>query len=215
MTSSPSGGEGVAIASVAPPIHFLFGRHTRRRSGKACGEDTLAPEFYRVAPATTALLDYAAAARAAWRLESPLAWRGSFIHAIYKGKGDPFQCDSSRDVAVASLPPKDFHAWLRSLLIGPLSKLAKDTQCGGLNHRGTDLMAHISRAHWQYVRQEALSGSQLYVDLRAAFASVLRQLAFVPPDSDFQVAHTLKLFGMPSSDGGCGASRLVGGPAGP
>ena len=70
------------------------------------------PEFYKVMPAVTTLLDYAGAARAAWRLESPLAWRGSFIQEIYKGKGDPYDCDCSRDVAVASLAPKDYHAWI-------------------------------------------------------------------------------------------------------
>ena len=63
-------------------------------------------------------------------------------------------------------------------MVPGLEAYSGDHAFGGFHRRGADLMAHVSRAHWHYLRVRGLSGSQIFVDLSTAFASVMRELAF-------------------------------------
>ena len=104
--------------------------------------------------------------------------RGGSIVELWKAKGSAALCSNYRDITIKDLQGKDISAWWRSRLRPRLEEATGDTAFGGLHGRGADLMAHSSRLHWQLLQSRGTSGSQLYVDLSTAFASVMRQLAF-------------------------------------
>ena len=83
-------------------------------------------------------------------------------------------CANSRDIRVADTAAKDFNAHLRSRLFPLVEAYARSTQCGGIRRRGTDFALHFARAHWAMLTEASLSGAQLYVDITAAFASLVR-----------------------------------------
>ena len=64
--------------------------------------------------------------------------------------------------------------------------------CGGVKKRGADLCSHYLRAVSSFARLSALSSVILFVDIRPAFASVIRALAFPDQCSDRFVFHVSK-----------------------
>eukprot|EP00974_Lingulodinium_polyedra_P085109 8239404-Lingulodinium_polyedra.AAC.1 len=81
-----------------------------------------------------------------------MAWRGSFIAPLYKGKGTATECGNHRDVWIESLDAKDFHAYLRTHFFPLITACSRGTQCGGIDSRGADIAQHLVRAIWDYAK---------------------------------------------------------------
>ena len=59
-------------------------------------------------------------------------------------------------------------------------------------------MAMVSAQHWAVLEATQSSGSQIFVDLSSAFASIMRQLAFSEDRSDEYIKWLTHSFGMPN-----------------
>ena len=186
--------------TLAPPPSYIATRLAKRKQGRAAGTDGIVGELQQGCAAIFRHTSYAMALKAAWALAPPLAMRGGSIVELWKAKGSAALCSNYRDVSIKDLQGKDVSAWWRSKLRPYLEQATGDTAFGGLHGRGADLMAHISRLHWQVLRARGRCGSQLFVDLSTAFASVMRQLAFSHDEafSDEMVASILTAFSMPA-----------------
>eukprot|EP00974_Lingulodinium_polyedra_P111420 10777104-Lingulodinium_polyedra.AAC.1 len=157
---------------LVPPISFLAKRHAGRNTAKAYGEDCVPGSLHKAAFSITSQLLFPVVARASLRFEEPLMWRGSYIAALYKGKGDARLCSNSRDVWVESLESKDFHSYLRGMFFPKVAGFARPSQCGGIDSKGADIAQHFVRAVWDFAGVTSSCAALLFVDLSAAFASL-------------------------------------------
>ncbi len=61
-------------------------------------------------------------------------------------------------------------------MLAGIAKFTLDSQCGGLNHKGTDFASHALSSFLEASRARGWSAANLYVDLVAAFDSVVREI---------------------------------------
>ena len=99
-------------------------------------------------------------------------------------------------MSICDVSCKDYHRWIRNLIVDPLSRRGHQDQCGGLRHRGADTAAHYSRAHFEWVDASSANGSQLCVDQKAAFASDCRGMASREHITDEEVAALFSRLGI-------------------
>ena len=87
---------------------------------------------------------------------------------------------------------KHHHKWLRSRLLLVVSRLIKDTQCGGVQKRGTDIAASIVKLFKAYACEIRVDTANLFLDIRSAYYSTIRQfLLSLPREPD-----DLEIFGL-------------------
>ena len=67
-----------------------------------------------------------------------------------------------------------------------------DSMCGGFKKRGIYFCSHYLRAMSSFARRSAMSSVILFVDIRSAFASVIRALVFPDRCSDSFIFHVFK-----------------------
>eukprot|EP00974_Lingulodinium_polyedra_P040268 3865999-Lingulodinium_polyedra.AAC.1 len=70
-----------------------------------------------------------------------------------------------------------------------VSGYARPNQCGGIDSRGADIAQHCVRAIWAFAGAAGRSAALLFVDLTAAFASLMRELAITSDRSVEGIAH--------------------------
>ena len=146
------------------------------KAGQAAGPDCIPGDIIRHAPKAFAGIFYPIFIKAIVRKQEPLAWRGGRMATIWKKKGDPTICSSSRGVFVANATGKAFHKHIRTLLVPYVEKSAAYSQCGGLKHKGTDIAALTARAFLDKCKAQNRSAAILFADVTAAFDSAIRQL---------------------------------------
>ena len=72
-----------------------------------------------------------------------------------------------------------------------------DSMCGGFKKRGTVFRSHYLRAMASFARHSALSSVILFVDVRSAFAFVIRALVFPDQCSDHFIMIVFKSLKFP------------------
>ena len=120
----------------------------------------------------------------------------SCLVELYKGKGPIGHCGSFRDIHLKDRTAKVYHSLLRDQLSDAYTAMTLDSQCGGIAGRGTDVASHLCRAFAEHCHFAKKSAFFVYLDLVAAFASIMREMLFTGVRSDAQVCHILNVFGM-------------------
>ena len=169
--------------------------------GKAAGVDSIPPEAFAAAPQAMARLYHPIIVKSVLRFEEPLAWKGGSCIELYKGKGPFLDCKSYRDVLVSDISGKAYHKAIRHRVLPHLETVALDTQCGGVASRGSDIGAHIVRQFLDYGRVSSKSVGVLFVDVVAAFASVIREIVLGGLDDAQRVASICRSLRLPHSLG--------------
>ena len=90
-----------------PPLGFLVQRHASRMRGRAHGEDSLPPDFYRLFPWSTANALFQVMLRAGLRMGEPLSSRGGMNTELWKGKGSTIGCEAHREINISDTNAKD------------------------------------------------------------------------------------------------------------
>ena len=98
---------------------------------------------------------------------------------IYKAKGPLDDPQSYRGVVLLDTFGKKFHAWLRGRLVPILQSRRTPGQLGGLPSEQTLTGSHLLRVHGQLARAMKISSAVIFVDVRAAFHHMLRELIFL------------------------------------
>ena len=167
------------------------------KAGKATGEDGLAPGLFKVAPTQLAIFVYPLLAKCFRRVQAPLRWKGGLWQEIYKKKGAMDLCASFRGVLVSDFLSKTLSRIGRVSMSAILPRVARDTQVGGIQHKGTEFGFHITRSFTEWVRHARRYGGLLFIDFRAAFDSVIRQLVFGAGTDDIPLLRLLQRLGIP------------------
>ena len=146
---------------------------------RAAGLDEVLPEICRHGAPGIAHHLHNMIFKIACSQAEPIWYKGGLIHPIYKMKGAMDDPTSYRGVVLLDVFGKKFHAWLRSRLLPLLQARRSPGQLGGLPHEQTLTGAHLLRVHGQVARSMHVSSAVVFVDVRAAFHHMLRELIFL------------------------------------
>jgi hypothetical protein len=106
----------------------------------------------------------------------PYAWKGGRVVDLYKGKGDPALCDSSRGLLVSDHLGKAFVSVLRDEVNEPYMRNMPDCQHGGVRGLGTDMAHHFVLSAIDFAAAKKQSVFVLFLDLVKAFDKIIREI---------------------------------------
>jgi len=146
---------------------------------RAPGLDSILPEVCRIGAPSIAKHIHNLIMKIACNQTEPVWYKGGLTCPIYKAKGPLDNPASYRGVVLLDTFGKKFHAWLRSRLVPILQQRRTPGQLGGLPSEQTLTGSHLLRTHGQLARNLKLSSAVIFVDVRAAFHHMLRELIFL------------------------------------
>ena len=170
-------------APLEVPLHDLPTRAAienhcaRLKIQKAPGLDQISPEALRQhgvdhAPALTLLL------MKIWLTGAePVQFKGGLIHTISK-KQKSNRIADMRGIALLDGIAKLSHAMLRQQYIPHLSLRSAPLQLGGFAHQSTLFATQYLRACAHHASNKHLSSCVLFLDIKSAFHSMIREIVF-------------------------------------
>ena len=145
------------------------------KAGKAPGADGLSHDVIARLGQCVPQESYALALKTAVTGSEPLRWRGGLVTALYKGKGSLSDVGSFRSILISEVLAKRHHAWARQKLEPWLTSVAHSMQQGPVGHHSTPEMSLLVRSVQSHSHDRGISVGCLFVDITAAFYSVLRE----------------------------------------
>ena len=118
----------------------------------------------------------------------PLAWRGGDAMALFKGKGSGSQMGQYRSILLSNTMAKRWHSWLRRSLLPTFTAHKAPLQAGAVGGVSTASLSLLLRSFQYHCRLQQLSHALLFVDLRSAFYSVVRQFLLSKPAEQLELA---------------------------
>ena len=164
--------------SLVPGVQHIMGIVRAMRNGKVPGPNDILVETLKAGGQELARHLQPIMAKAILRTREPLEWKGGQLVPLFKGKGDPQCAGSYRSIFLSNSTAKVHHTWLRRSLEAAWLKSPQAIQLGGKKGAGTDLAHHLVQAVIAYARENSRALGMIFLDLRAAFYSVLRQAIF-------------------------------------
>ena len=152
---------------------------------RAPGPDLITPEVCRYGVAGIAPHVHNMIWKICCEQAEPIWFKGGYVHPIYKQKGAFDDPTAYRGVVLLDVYGKKFHAWLRRRLVPVLQSRKTAGQLGGLPCEQTLTGSHLLRVHGQVARSLRLSSAVVFVDVKAAFHHMLRELIFLQGDPAF------------------------------
>ena len=126
----------------------------------------------------------------------PLSWKGGNLVALFKGKGSYADPKAYRSIFISDVTAKVFHANLRSKLDAAWMKSMDALQFGGRKGCSPDFAHHILHSFLAWSKVKRMPAAAVFVDLRSAFYSVLRQGLFEGEISDQHVCQAMAQLGV-------------------
>ena len=120
--------------------------------------------------------------------DGPLQWCGSILLELFKGKGNIHQFEMYRDILLADVVGKIAKKYVRNTVLPHLNLYLLFSMCGGFMRRGVDFCSHYLRTISAICKNQMHSLGIFFVDIRGAFAVVMRALVFNVPVSDEYIA---------------------------
>ena len=186
---------GPTLVPTLSELEFLLRAVGRRH---APGLDGLPGELYASVPDLVARLLHPLLVKIGVRFQEPVSYKGGRAAELYKGRGRIPDCSSYREVLVANEAAKCWHRHVRGRLAPFAEGFALDVVCCA-RHRGADVGAHGPRALQEWARERGVCVAMLFVDVKAAYYSLVRGLAFGPDVCDEELAVLLGRLGMEPS----------------
>ena len=128
------------------------------------------------------------------------AWKGGNLVALFKGKGSYADPKAYRSIFISDVTAKVYHANLRSKLEAAWMKSMDALQFGGRKGCSPDFAHHILHSFLAWSRVKRMPAAAVFVDLRSAFYSVLRQGLFEGEISDQHVCQAMAQLGVSSEE---------------
>eukprot|EP00435_Cladocopium_sp_Y103_P075615 s462_g61.t1 len=116
--------------------------------------------------------------KAAWHVREPLTWKGGLLIPLFKGKGSPSDPQAYRSIFPSDICAEVHHARVRASLADEWNSQNNLIQMGGKKGCSTDVAHHFMHAHLAWAKSTNSSCAMMFVDLQAAFYSILRSSLF-------------------------------------
>ena len=162
-----------------PTLHEVECLCRKTTSGRAPGPDSIVPEICKMGAANISSHLHNLIFKICCEQAEPIWYKGGVVHPIHKGRGSFADPAAYRGVVLLDVFGKKFHAWVRGRLLPILQARKSQGQLGGLPSEQTVTGSHVLRVHGQLARSLKMSSAVIFVDVRAAFHHMLRELIFL------------------------------------
>ena len=156
----------------------------RVMSGIACrkagGISRLPPEVYRLAPQHAAIATYPVLCKAVLQGHLPLQWAGGKAHSIPKSVTGLDQPSAWRSIMLLEADAKAVQKAFRPALTNIAGQSLCPGQHGGFPGQTLSMVSARVKAHFAHLKYTGLLGGVLFIDSRAAYYSVARDLLVLP-----------------------------------
>ena len=159
----------------------------RVKRGKAPGPDGLDHDSLTLALGPVTKMSFPLVLKVATGGAEPLSWRGGEVLPFFKGKGSGQCLDQYRSILLSNSFAKRWHAWLRKSLLPTFATHSAALQCGATGGSSTAALSLLVRTFQHHCRERRLSHALIFVDLRSAFYSVVREFLLSKPPADLDL----------------------------
>jgi hypothetical protein len=149
---------------------------------KATGLDEVAIATWQAGGEAAAVLATDVLNSSRMQCKAPVKIKGGRIQDVYKGKGDKKVTANSRGLLIQPYLGKLHGGLLKNLAEPTYRNAIPDTQCGATGGKNAGMASLTTELHADLARSRKLSSGRLFVDLQAAFDSIVREIAFLRPD---------------------------------
>ena len=185
---------------VPAPVDIMVG-YNGLTNGKACGENRICTNVHKRFSRVMSELYFPLILKSYVRVQPPLQWKGGMLCELFKNKGSPSQCGNYRDILLADDGGKGAIKLIRPRFLSLALNIAHQSQYGGGFNGGETAFAQI---YMRLVVDASISNLQscgiLYLDVVAAFATMLRRIVFDFEEGDEIWLHSLAVVGFSDSD---------------
>ena len=150
----------------------------RQRPCKAPGPDLIPADLCRNGAVAIAPHVHSVACKSLIHGIEPYDFKGGRLCTIFKGKSDPTEAAGYRGILLSNTYAKILHSWARQRLLPTLLERKTLGQLGGLPSQQTITGVQAARVHGHVAHMKHLSSAIMFIDLRAAFHHMLRELIF-------------------------------------
>ena len=130
----------------------------------------------------------------------PLSWKGGLLVPLWKGKESPTHPGAYRSIFISDYSAKLFHQCIRHHLIHAWESSVHTMQYGGRAGLGADLAHHVVQSHQHWCRERKRPNGVLFVDLKSAFYTVIRQAFLGHASHDDALLASLVALGLQPDD---------------
>ena len=193
-------------APLCIPMHELPTRATVEhlcatlKTNKAPGVDAISPNTLKVqglpmaAEITSLFLKMWTTGAEPWQ------WKGGLVHTIGKKKKS-HHIQDMRGIALIDVLSKLSHAVMRAQMMPALHAAREPLQLGGFAHQSTMFATHYLRAFEQAASSKHMSSCVLFLDIKSAFHSLVREAVFdMPPTLPDRLHEVLEAAGCDPSE---------------
>ena len=139
-------------------------------------------------------------AKAVAHAKEPLAWKGGTLIPLWKGKASPSLPDAYRSIFISNYSAKLFHQCVRQHLVNAWTPDITAMQYGGRAGLGVDMAHHVVQSHQAWATKLGLPTAVLFVDIRSAFYTVIRQSFTSLPTDNAAFLKAMTVMGMMPDD---------------
>eukprot|EP00439_Symbiodinium_sp_Y106_P079440 s29_g18.t1 len=168
--------------------------------GKSAGLDGIPSDVLSASPSDFAGMIQPLYVKALVRGRQPIQWRGGVLFEAFKGSGA--QCDtaSHRSLYISSFVGKTLHRVMRTKVREQIDSFLHPLHCGSRPGMPVLFPSLFIVEHLRRCVQQGLSTAVIYVDTRAAYYRLVRQLATGDLTVDSCVEALFHRFGLDGDD---------------
>ena len=148
----------------------------RMKNGRVAGPNQLVAEVLKAGGDALATQMLPLVSKATLRSREPLSWKGGILIPLFKQRGSPKSLDSYRSIYLSDTTAKLHHSWIRRRLEAQWLMDPQAIQLGGKKGVGSDIAHHVVQGAVAWAKEHKRALSLLFLDLRAAFYSVMRSV---------------------------------------
>jgi len=179
----------------------VLGMNGMCKQKRAPGENLIAGMIHHHFSMLMSYLMYPLVLKSFIRIQPPIQWKGGMLHEIFKGKGPSHLRKGYRDVLLADDSGKSVSKYVRMHLLTRAKKIVYPTQFGGGFNGGETSFTHLYvRCAMEASIAARMSCAVLFIDVIAAFASLLRRIVFDCDDGDEIWLRKLRAAGFDNDD---------------
>ena len=168
--------------------------------GKAMGLDGVPAEALLSAPVQMAAALHPLFTKAMLHMRQPVQWRGGVLYAAYKNHGPASLPENFRSLFVSSTVGKTYHKLLRSTAQPQLQRALHGLHLGSKRQAPLTYAALYLQSHFRSCHRKRWSVGALFLDLKAAYYGVVREIVTGDITHDDTVTRVFARFGLSGED---------------
>ena len=168
--------------------------------GKTAGLDGIPSDAMRACPSHLAPLLQPLFLKSLLGGRQPSQWRGGVLYECYKGTGTQDRVEHFRSLYISSFAGKVLHKTMRNKVQDNVESLLHPMHYGSRKGAPVLFPALYVATHLKRCRKLGLNAAVLFVDCRAAYYRLVREIATGKLTSDLEVLQLFARFGLDGED---------------